>query len=133
VTNYRLHPTNWRAYRSSDPTLPFALLRLADWAADGGLRAVLTPAAPTSTFTPGDPVCLLQHAPAGPLKLAFGSVRGHLSTGRLDYSVRTEAGAAGAPCFTSDLRLAAMHVARGAEPPHGIAIHTILSGLEKVG
>jgi hypothetical protein len=133
-TAYHLHPTDWRVFRSGDPGLPFALLRLADWAKDGGPRWTLTPVA--HRFGIGDPVQILYYAGPGPLKLAFGSVvdpDGRGVPGRLTYALTTEPGSAGAPCFSADLKLAAMHVGSTAESSYGILLGAVLEHLPSHG
>jgi hypothetical protein len=58
------------------------------------------------------PLLILQHPDSAPLKLALdmSGVIGQNSNGtRLQYRVNTEGGSSGAPCFTPDWKLVALH------------------------
>lgn len=53
---------------------------------------------------------VMQHPKAAPLKLAFGAVIAmNPNQTRVRYTVNTEPGSSGAPCFDKDLNLVALH------------------------
>jgi Trypsin-like peptidase domain/Effector-associated domain 1 len=127
-----------------DRDLDFAVLRLLQPIADepvGGDRAV--PNAPPRGWValPSAPaafsglVVILQHPRAGPLKIAFDpSANVDASGAFVQYRAATEAGSAGAPCFSADWQLVAMH--QGRSPTltqwnlkRGIAIDRIVERL----
>jgi hypothetical protein len=133
-SQYRLHPSCPDAYRSHK--LDFALLRLAspvgtERVPDGTDRGFLT--GEDHVFAPGDPVMILQHSGAEPLKLAIGSVIGTAAAGRVTYKANTETGSSGAPCFTADLRVAAMHQEWVGESSVGILFGSIVKELRDHG
>ena len=66
----------------------------------------------SSDFTANHPIVIVQHPSTKPLKLAFESrsLIGVNSSGtRIRYRTNTERGSSGAPCFTADLDLIALH------------------------
>jgi hypothetical protein len=96
--------------------LDYALVRLS---AQPGLGAVpgrdrrgwLDLTAEPPALHPGVPLLILQHPATHPLKLAHsGGVLAVNGNGtRVTHTVNTLRGASGSPCFTPDLRLAALH------------------------
>ena len=72
---------------------------------------------------------ILQHPDARPLKLAIGSVvEPNASANQVSYTVNTEPGSSGSPCFTSGLDVAALHH-WGAQPNCGVRLGPILDFL----
>jgi hypothetical protein len=64
------------------------------------------------TLSPGDELVLLHHAAGKPLKLSTGKVVAMPNDAPtlITYDLPTEPGSSGAPCFTMDFRIAAMHI-----------------------
>jgi hypothetical protein len=64
------------------------------------------------TVSPGDELVLLHHAAGTPLKLSTGKVVAMPNDAHtlITYDLPTEPGSSGAPCFTMDFRIAAMHI-----------------------
>lgn len=63
-------------------------------------------------FTPNTPLMVLQHPDAAPLKLALdmsGIVAQNGNQTRVTYTVNTEGGSSGSPCFNIDWELIALH------------------------
>ena len=101
--------------------LDYALVRLQDspGSAPAGLRP--DPKAPSrgwisvekpSGAAPASALLIVQHPDAAPLKLALdmSGVIGPNGNGtRLKYTVNTEGGSSGAPCFNADWNLVALH------------------------
>lgn len=108
ATADRPHP--WQGLASPENQLDFALLRLERRAAEdqagGTVRSFLT--LTSLSFTPSDPMMILQHPAAEPLKLSFGSVT-EVETTRVRYKVNTQGGSSGSPCLTQDLKVTAIH------------------------
>jgi hypothetical protein len=117
---YRL-AEDWLVDSSPVAELDYALLRIdgtpgTDPIGDAPpgsapLRQWLTPQA--HTFEEGEPLFIMQHPLAAPLKLAPGAVRGidkvNASPPRVTYTANTEPGSSGSPCFSSDWELIALH------------------------
>jgi hypothetical protein len=124
---YSLHPTAWRVFKSDDRAIPVALVRLAEWAGDGGLRCGLTAA--ERRPNPFEPIILFHHGTAGPLKLAFGAVvpdsAPDVGNTSIAYKVNTEPGSGGAPCFNSELKVAAIHHSLSTSVSYGIEISAV--------
>jgi V8-like Glu-specific endopeptidase len=101
----------WQVLSSPEGELDFALLRLEKAAGDekviGGKRGVFEPI--SSTISPGDPLLILQHPQAEPLKLAFGAVKKKDPPNRVLYQVNTEPGSSGSPCLNQRLETVALH------------------------
>ena len=101
--------------------MDFALVRLAEpvgsaEAPGGGQRGWLRLAAEPPPFETRDFVIVLQHpaeiadSEEGAQRIALGTVLGFDAEGlRLRHDAGTTAGSSGSPCFTFDLRCAAMH------------------------
>ena len=103
------HP--WQVLSSSVDALDFALLRLEKPAGDdvvnGSPRSLLTLTA--RGFNPTDPILILQHPQAAPLKLSFGAVEKLDPPNHVLYVVNTDGGSSGSPCLTQDLKTTAIH------------------------
>jgi hypothetical protein len=101
----------WQVLASPESDLDFALLRLdrlaGDDTVDGGNRGFLRLTA--RGFNPTDPILILQHPNADPLKLSFGAVVKLDPPNRVLYQVNTEPGSSGSPCLTQDLKVTAIH------------------------
>ena len=121
----------------SDEKLEFALLRVAASPGDepvgnqpgGPPRRWLNPKA-EHTFQHGDPLYMIQHPLAGPLKIAYASdsvVSINAEQTQLTYRMSTAPGSAGAPCFTDKWELVAMH--HSANKEAGIALGTPMSAI----
>jgi hypothetical protein len=95
-------------------------------------------------LAPEAPLLILQHPDSAPLKLALdmSGVLGPNGNGtRVKYSVNTEGGSSGAPCFNTDWQLVALHHSGDPnfDPDHkpayneGIPIGAILALLTERG
>jgi endonuclease G len=102
--------TPWRL--ASDATLDYVLVRLATRATDlpgpGGaageyIRLI------AHDFTQNEPIVILQHPMAAPLKLAFGTVILPADGNGVTYSANTEPGSSGSPAMTTALKTVAIH------------------------
>lgn len=111
---------------AADPApdeLDYALVRLDGSPGSGpapgrAARGWLDLGAEPPRLAPGVPLLILQHPAGAPIKLAQDSdgvlaVNGNGT--RVTYGVNTVGGSSGSPCFTWDLRLAALHHAGGPE------------------
>jgi hypothetical protein len=116
--------------------LDFALLRLNE---EAGKQTLGSPAAPTRGYlkrfsnhvAPEEPLIIVQHPKADPLKFAFGSVSAiDTPASRVCYRVNTLPGSSGSPCFDADWSIVALHQ-RGSEaaPNEGILFASILAYL----
>jgi hypothetical protein len=106
----------WLVDSSPLAALDYALVRLAGKAgedpADGGMgtpqRGWLTPV--KHDFVVGEPLYVLQHPDAAPLKFADGSVTEVWSAkNRVIYRTNTIPGSSGSPCFDGAWELVALH------------------------
>ena len=95
-------------------------------------------------FAAQTPLMVLQHPDAAPLKLALemnGVIALNANRTRVRYTVNTEGGSSGSPCFSTDWELVALHHAgdpnfdRGHKPGYnqGIPLSAILALLESRG
>jgi V8-like Glu-specific endopeptidase len=113
---YHLAP-DWLVASSPTNELDFALLRLDGspgldtidgdrWTVERGwLKPATAP-----RFDPGSLLYVLHHPSASPLKLSFGTLLGVAENpSRCTYSLLTAPGSSGAPCFTKEWELLAMH------------------------
>lgn len=101
--------------------LDYALVRLAGSPGNGSVGAKADPNAPKrgwiavaagAVAAPGSPILIVQHPDSAPLKLALdmNGVRNVNANGtRMTYTVNTEGGSSGAPCFNVDWELVALH------------------------
>jgi V8-like Glu-specific endopeptidase len=118
----------WRLIDSPLKELDFALVRLAEPAGEdavaGGKRGALRLV--RKTLSAGSPLIILQHPDAKPLKLAIGSVvNPDAAPNRVSYTVNTEPGSSGSPCFNTGLDLVALHH-WGSEPNRGVRMEAVL-------
>jgi len=119
----------WLVDSSPTDELDYAVLRLAG--TPGRERGWLRPRA-GHHFVPGEPLFILQHPRAQSMKLAVGSVTGvSVETDRVTYSVNTEPGSSGSPCFTAGWELVALHHRGGATGNQGVVIDAIARRLEE--
>jgi hypothetical protein len=64
------------------------------------------------SVAPSSPLLIMQHPDAAPLKLALdmsGVIGLNGNATRLKYTINTEGGSSGAPCFNADWNLVALH------------------------
>jgi hypothetical protein len=90
------------------------------------------------SFTPGSLALIVQHPEGRPMSVAVDEFLGvSPSRTRVAYRACTEPGSSGAPCFTQDLRLAALHHSGGPRMPsatghnEGIPTDTIRASLPR--
>ncbi len=101
----------WQVLSSPEDKLDYALLRLDKPAGtdrvDGTERGFLT----LSSWRIGedDPLLILQHPSAAPLKLAIGAVVRPDPPSHVYYKVNTEGGSSGSPCLNQRLETTALH------------------------
>jgi Trypsin-like peptidase domain/Effector-associated domain 1 len=138
-SKYKLAPV-WLVHSSPEDDLDFALLRLANPAGQGTLgeqqnapvRGFLKPR--TKTLASGDPLMIIQHPKAVPLKFALGTVKTLTPPTTADYvtyDVNTEDGSSGSPCFTHDWSLVALHHWGGHHHNRGILFSAILEEFDR--
>ena len=132
--------TKWLAASSRVKDLDYALLRVAGKPAEQPVagqpgappRGFLTPKG--YAFKAGDPLFIIQHPKATPLKFAPGSVKSPLVTpNRVAYTVNTEEGSSGSPCFTSDWTPVALHHWGGSDHNRGVMFSAILADWQGKG
>jgi hypothetical protein len=101
----------WQVLSSPEDKLDYALLRLDKPAGteriDGAERGFLTPT--SRQFSEQDPLLILQHPSAAPLKLAIGAVERPDPPSHVFYKVNTEGGSSGSPCLNQRLETVALH------------------------
>ncbi len=123
---------DWLLASSPEDRLDFALVRLAERAGEdvveGGKRGFLKPV--VHTFAKDQPLIILQHPAAKPLKLALGSVIEPSVGPRVTYNVNTEGGSSGSPCFSSALDVVALHHWGGPNHNRGVRLGPILDELK---
>ena len=114
--SYGLSKTAGVAAASAVNELDFAVLRLDTKAGQepvGGNsdRAPSRGFVPPTTHQPkvGEPISIIQHPSASPLKFAFGTVTSLRSPQLVDYNASTEPGSSGSPCFSLTWELLALH------------------------
>jgi V8-like Glu-specific endopeptidase len=136
---YKLAPV-WKVYSSTEENFDFALVRLVGSPGTGTLgeqenapvRGFLTPAAKAPED--GEPLMIIQHPKAVPLKFALGSMKVQAppaGPAYLTYDVNTDEGSSGSPCFTSDWTLVALHHWGGTFHNRGIRFSAILQELQE--
>jgi V8-like Glu-specific endopeptidase len=123
---------DWRLADSPVKELDFAIIRLARRAADdavpGGTRGTI--GLSRKMTAAGSPLIILQHPEAKPLKMAIGSVVDpNVAPNRVSYTVNTEPGSSGSPCFNTGLDLVAIHH-WGATPNRGVWLGAVLDFLK---
>ena len=82
------------------------------------------------SFNPTDPILILQHPNAAPLKLSFGAVERPDPPNRVLYEVNTEGGSSGSPCLTQNLKVTAIHHFGLTENNRGVTHEAILAFLQ---
>jgi hypothetical protein len=112
---YRL-AADWLVDSSPSMDLDYALMRVEGTPGEdpvGGQqgapqRGWLKPAA--HAFEVGEPILILQHPQAAPLKFTPGSLKSVIAGGqRVTYTANTLPGSSGSPCFTAGWDLVALH------------------------
>lgn len=105
---------------------------------DGERRGWLELPGEQEPFTPGSLALVVQHPPGQPMSVVVDEFLGvNPSRTRVAYRARTTPGSSGAPCFTRDLRLAALHHSGGPRIPstpghnEGIPADTIRGTLSR--
>ena len=103
---------DWKVLLSPEAELDFALVRLAEKAGTddvaGKPRGSVDPK--PYAFTAAEPLLILQHPAAEPLKLALGSVTTpDYNHTRVEYNVSTLGGSSGSPVLTNGLAAVAIH------------------------
>jgi hypothetical protein len=102
----------WLLAESPEQELDYALLRLVERAGDdpvhSAMRGFITPKA--EPLKSGEPLLILQHPSAEPLKLSIGSIQdAHAPDQRLLYTANTKGGSSGSPCMNMALETVALH------------------------
>lgn len=131
----------WLAASSPADKLDYALLRVAGNPEKGTVagqrstpvRGTLQPK--PYTFTKGDPLNIIQHPEASPLKFAQGYVeKPKAAKNRVGYKVNTAAGSSGSPCFNSNWEPVALHHWGSATERinHGVLFSAILEEWQKI-
>ena len=83
-------------------------------------------------FEAGEPIIIIQHPQAAPLKITIGSVTSiKPDQNRIHYSANTLPGSSGSPCFDSDWNLVALHHIGDPSGNEGLIFATILARLEQ--
>jgi hypothetical protein len=137
----------WAAASSPPPrnkldgeSLDYVLLRVAGSPANEAVAS--QPGAPQRGFlTPedydfqvNDPLFIIQHPKATPLKFAPGSVRDPaVAANRVAYDVNTDEGSSGSPCFNSDWTLVGLHHWGGENHNRCVAFSPILRSWDDQG
>jgi V8-like Glu-specific endopeptidase len=129
---------DFEVLRSPVDQLDFALLKLdvsegkpGDDIASGKPRGFVAPVA--HQFEDFEPLLILQHPQAEPMKLALGSVTSKVNwpSARVEYAVNTDAGSSGSPCLTQELEVAALHHWGSAKVNRGVLMSAILAHWKK--
>ncbi|QEH37825.1 hypothetical protein OJF2_64160 [Aquisphaera giovannonii] len=101
----------WQVLSSPEDNLDYALLRLDKPAGtdriDGVERGFLT--LTSWQLNEDDPLLILQHPSAAPLKLSIGAVQSLDLPSHVFYIVNTEGGSSGSPCLNQRLETVALH------------------------
>jgi hypothetical protein len=122
---------DWLVASSPTNELDYALLRIAEEPRRQDIpRPWIQP--PWGTVRKGESLFVIEHSLASEdnraalsQKLAFGAVVS-VSTTRILYTANTYAGSSGAPCFTTDWQLTALHHASSLDGNEGILITSII-------
>ncbi len=127
-TAYRL-AADYQILRSPISELDFALLKLSTRPGDAP-RGFITPTA--HTFETSEPLLILQHPMAEPMKLAFGSLLANdqWPANRILYAVNTDGGSSGSPCLTQKLEVGALHHWGAGASNRGVLMSSILAFLK---
>jgi hypothetical protein len=124
--------SNWLVANSTAENLDYALLRTAGAPGNdtvGGQegapqRSWLRPVG--HPFEIGEPLLTIQHPKAARLKFAPGSIT-NVTGARVIYTTPTKVGSSGAPCFTADWELVAIHHLGDPTGNEGIDFSAILA------
>jgi hypothetical protein len=121
----------------SSQALDYALVRLAEPVGEddaGGAKRGFVKLGVTHKFTKGEPLMILQHPDAQPLKLSIGSVdQPDVGGTRVAYTANTLPGSSGSPCFNSGLAPVALHHWGNANHNRGVRLDVVLSDLKSRG
>lgn len=134
-----MHP---RPREATVHELDYAFLQVEDAPGealvDGEPRGWLELPQAREPFTPGSLALIVQHPEGRPMSVAVDEFLGvSPSRTRVAYRACTGPGSSGAPCFTQDLRLAALHHSGGPKMPssrghnEGIPTDTIRASLPR--
>ena len=121
---------------AENKALDYALLRLAQRASD--ISAPSGAARPYIKLSPhnfviGEPVVVVQHPMAKPLKLAFGTVVIPTDGDGVTYNANTEGGSSGSPCMTTALETVALHHQGKTSTNRAVRMSKILDHLRVTG
>jgi hypothetical protein len=138
---YSLAPgQGWLVASSPVAELDYVLMRTQGSPAEGQVAAqegapvrdYLKPRA--YDFEQGDPLFIIQHPKATPLKFAPGSVDDpQIAPNRVAYTVNTEPGSSGSPCFTSDWNVVALHHWGDTNHNRGVVFSAIMQHWNELG
>ncbi len=130
---YRLDSTKPVLEASEVSALDFALLNIEGSPAQESVAG--QPGAPARgwlepvayQFEVNDPIFIVQHAKASPLKFAPGSVNDPTPTAnRVGYTTNTQDGSSGSPCCAADWKVVALHHWGGSNHNRGVKFSAIL-------
>jgi hypothetical protein len=133
---YRLDSSNPILETSEVCALDFALLNIDGSPAQENVAG--QPGAPPRgwiepvgyQFQVNDPIFIVQHPKASPLKFAPGSVNDLTpAANRVGYTTNTQDGSSGSPCCTADWKVVALHHWGGANHNRGVRFSAILDYL----
>jgi len=134
---YRL-ATDYAVLRSPLDQLDFALLKLDSSAVDASDHGVAGKRRGFATlaehaFEESEPLLILQHPQAEPMKLALGSVTGRnrWPLNRVHYFVNSDGGSSGSPCLTQNLDVGALHHRGSNSHNSGVLMSAILAHWRK--
>ena len=125
---------DYQILRSPVEQLDYALLKIdssmgrpSDDIVGGKPRGFVIPIA--HAFEESEPLLILQHPQAEPMKLAFGSLtpKSLWTPSHIAYFVNTGGGSSGSPCMTQNLAVAALHHWGSEAHNRGVLISAILS------
>jgi V8-like Glu-specific endopeptidase len=131
---YRLAPGPLVASSKQEGGLDYAILRLergaGDDPIDGTPRGYLRVG--PNTFESGEPIFIIQHPLAAPLRVTTGAYVGG-DASRVRYQANTMKGSSGSPCFNANWKLVALHSAAEVSANTGVPMTAILSDLAAKG
>lgn len=123
----------WLLADSPVDQLDYAFLRLAETPGNDSNMAELQRHIRVADhrFEKDEPLLIVEHPLAEPLKLALGVVVAPTEGSRVTYTVNTDAGSSGSPCLTSSLEAVALHHWGGANHNRGVRLGPIIKHLEE--
>jgi hypothetical protein len=132
----RLAAEEWSLAESPVEGLDYVLLRLAEHVGDdqvgSGTRGFLQPM--VGDLDAGDPLLILQHPEAEPLKLSIGSVvSARTAEDCILYTANTKGGSSGSPCMNMALDTVALHHFGAKISNRGVLWSGIEDDLRKTG